>query len=50
MADAVRFWIARELVQVGLFLAALLAIVTVVFALALWEDRKRARTKDREAP
>lgn len=46
MTEAVKFWIARELVSIGLFFAILLAaalFVTCRVAIIRWQERKRRK-------
>ena len=45
MSDAIKFWLAKELVAVGLFVLVLLLAVGAAVVLGLWEDRRERKAK-----
>jgi len=41
MSEAIKFWLAKELVGIGLFLLAMASVVILAFILAKIDGRKK---------
>lgn len=46
MSDAVKFWLAKELVTVGLFVAAFLVLFAFAFVATWREGRRKRKAKE----